>query len=266
MVLFVSLLTAGTFSYTGLVAGNQFVLLFIAILMYGLSQIGIGLAISTLFSDPRMAMQLGFFFLTVPMVIFILCMDFNATTPEGHFPNYMYAFFWLPQFPLAVAASNMKGANLEPKQVYLNDGAAWAFLVLDVVIWLGLFLWMDQVIPDTYGIAKHPCFCLKKKTIQVYSRDHGSFASNDAAIKIKKLTKKFGQFVAVDNLNLDIKQNEIMALLGHNGAGKTTAIYMLTGLYKPDSGDATVYGSSLVEDIDGVRQSIGLCLTIRRSI
>lgn len=44
-----------------------------------------------------------------------------------------------------------------------------------------------------------------------------------------------------------------MALLGHNGAGKTTAIYMLTGLYRPDGGDATVYGSSLVDDIDGVR-------------
>ena len=44
-----------------------------------------------------------------------------------------------------------------------------------------------------------------------------------------------------------------MAILGHNGAGKTTAIYMLTGLYKPDAGDANVYGSSLVNDIDGVR-------------
>lgn len=90
-----------------------------------------------------MAMQLGFFFLTVPMVIFIMAVDFKATTAEGHFPTYMYAFFWLPQFPMAVAATNLKGAMLSPKQEYLSDVAAWSFLVIDVFIWLGLFLWLD---------------------------------------------------------------------------------------------------------------------------
>jgi len=44
------------------------------------------------------------------------------------------------------------------------------------------------------------------------------------------LTKKFGKFVAVDKLNLDVRANEVLCLLGHNGAGKTTAINMLTGM------------------------------------
>lgn len=52
------------------------------------------------------------------------------------------------------------------------------------------------------------------------------------------MTKKFGKFVAVDNLSFSIGKNEVFSLLGHNGAGKTTAIYMLTGIYKPTNGDA----------------------------
>ena len=49
-------------------------------------------------------------------------------------------------------------------------------------------------------------------------------------IEIKQLTKTFGKFKAVSDLNLTVRENEIMALLGHNGAGKTTAINMVTGV------------------------------------
>lgn len=50
-----------------------------------------------------------------------------------------------------------------------------------------------------------------------------------------------------------------MAVLGHNGAGKTTAIYMLTGMLHMTSGDATIHGMSVKKDIDAVRRNIGLC-------
>jgi ABC-type multidrug transport system ATPase subunit len=59
---------------------------------------------------------------------------------------------------------------------------------------------------------------------------------SQAAIKIRNLTKKFGNFVAVDDLNLEISANECLCLLGHNGAGKTTAINMLTGMLTSTSG------------------------------
>lgn len=49
-------------------------------------------------------------------------------------------------------------------------------------------------------------------------------------IQLKRVTMKFGNFKAVDDLTMSIKENEIFALLGHNGAGKTTCIYMLTGM------------------------------------
>lgn len=61
-------------------------------------------------------------------------------------------------------------------------------------------------------------------------------------IEIKNLVKKFGSFIAVDNLNLNIGKGEFFGFLGPNGAGKTTTIKMLTGLYKPSGGYCSVNG------------------------
>ena len=70
---------------------------------------------------------------------------------------------------------------------------------------------------------------------------------------------EFGEFRAVDEMSLSIKENEIIALLGHNGAGKTTAIYMLTGMLMPTHGDAIIHGLSIKKDTQEVRKQIGLC-------
>lgn len=78
-------------------------------------------------------------------------------------------------------------------------------------------------------------------------------------IKLKELTMQFGDLKAVDGLSLSIKKDEIIALLGHNGAGKTTAIYMLTGMLMPTKGDAVLNGNSIVKDTDAVRRQLGLC-------
>jgi len=67
------------------------------------------------------------------------------------------------------------------------------------------------------------------------------------------LTKEFGSFTAVNKLKLSIKRDEIFTILGHNGAGKTTAIYMITGMLKPSGGTALVYGYDINNDIDMVQ-------------
>lgn len=69
----------------------------------------------------------------------------------------------------------------------------------------------------------------------------------------------FPQVLAVDSLDLDIPKGQIFALLGHNGAGKSTVINMLSGLVKPTSGDAWVHGKSIVNELVDVRSSLGLC-------
>ena len=60
-------------------------------------------------------------------------------------------------------------------------------------------------------------------------------------------------------MSLSVERNEILALLGHNGAGKTTAIYLLTGMLHMTSGEATIYGKSVKTEINEVRKEIGLC-------
>src|SRR5574344_1896912 len=77
------------------------------------------------------------------------------------------------------------------------------------------------------------------------------------AIDVKNLTKKFGNFVAVDSISFDVKQGEIFGFLGANGAGKSTAMRMLCGLLKPTSGDATVAGFDIRTQSEMIKKNIG---------
>ncbi|MFH1237233.1 MAG: ATP-binding cassette domain-containing protein [Candidatus Aenigmatarchaeota archaeon] len=77
-------------------------------------------------------------------------------------------------------------------------------------------------------------------------------------IETNRMTKKYKNLTAVDNLNLQIKEGEIFGLLGPNGAGKTTTLLMLTTLKQPTSGTATVNNFDIIKQPDKVRKSIGI--------
>ena len=78
------------------------------------------------------------------------------------------------------------------------------------------------------------------------------------AIKTSALTKRYGDITAVDRLDLEIKQGELFSLLGVNGAGKTTAIKMLSRLTKPTDGNAYIDGHSITAEPDKVKRLIGV--------
>ena len=78
------------------------------------------------------------------------------------------------------------------------------------------------------------------------------------AIETVNLTKKYGDYVAVDKLNLQIEKGELFALLGVNGAGKTTAIKMLSCLTSPTDGDAFVHGNSITTNYANVKKIISV--------
>jgi ABC-2 type transport system ATP-binding protein len=77
------------------------------------------------------------------------------------------------------------------------------------------------------------------------------------AIEVRQLRRRFGAFVAVDNLTFDVRQGEIFGFLGSNGAGKSTTIRMLCGLLRPTSGTASVGGIDVGTNPEGVKQRIG---------
>ena len=76
-------------------------------------------------------------------------------------------------------------------------------------------------------------------------------------IELKKITKKYGAFQAVDNLNLTVAQGEIFGFLGPNGAGKTTTIKMITGVLEPSSGTVTIGGIDMLKQPEAAKRKIG---------
>lgn len=74
----------------------------------------------------------------------------------------------------------------------------------------------------------------------------------------ENLVKKFGNFIAVDNVNLSIKKGEIYGFLGPNGAGKTTTIRMLTGSLNPSEGQITILGKDLQKNEISIKSKIGV--------
>ena len=76
-------------------------------------------------------------------------------------------------------------------------------------------------------------------------------------IEARNLIKKFDDFIAVDNVSLEIKKGEIFGLLGANGAGKTTTIKMLRGILQPTSGFATIAGYDLYKEAELIKRKIG---------
>jgi ABC-2 type transport system ATP-binding protein len=80
---------------------------------------------------------------------------------------------------------------------------------------------------------------------------------NDYAVEVVDLTKKFGDFTAVDGVTFHIRNGEIFGFLGPNGAGKTTTIRMLLGLLRPTAGRASVLGYDIVRQPEEIRKRIG---------
>lgn len=81
--------------------------------------------------------------------------------------------------------------------------------------------------------------------------------SDDLAIEVKNLTKKFGSFTAVDRISFDVRKGEIYGFLGANGAGKTTAMRMLCGLSYPTSGSGIVAGYDIITEGEKIKHRIG---------
>lgn len=86
---------------------------------------------------------------------------------------------------------------------------------------------------------------------------HAQRRANNHAVQVVELTKKFGDFTAVDGVSFAIRRGVIFGFLGPNGAGKTTTIRMLLGLLKPTSGEATVLGFDIVKQTAEVKKRIG---------
>lgn len=181
---------------------------------------------------------------------------------------------------------------------YNFDTALW-MLFADFVLFSVLGLYMDKVIPSSFGQRLSPCFlCMpsyyrccrrERNRHRVNDEDEGEIEEGDFDdaferdqmepenyesppavcrrleaqgdfLRVDNLQKTFsGGFRAVKGVNMKMFDSQIFALLGHNGAGKTTVISMLTGLIEKSQGGAKCYDVDLFEEMDEVREFMGLC-------
>lgn len=81
--------------------------------------------------------------------------------------------------------------------------------------------------------------------------------NREIVIKTDKLTKKFGDFIATNEITFEVFKGEIFGFLGANGAGKTTAMKMLIGISNPSSGNATIAGFDVYKQTEKIKRSIG---------
>lgn len=140
----------------------------------------------------------------------------------------------------------------------LDVNVAWYCLIAATPFYLLVYMYLDGIIPNAFGIRENLCFCFKRTKKARFDADYQDEEAaimnpNPVTIKMQALTKKFGKFTACDKLSFSVHENEILCLLGHNGAGKTTCINMLTGMLEPSSGDARILGHSLCSELNTVR-------------
>jgi ABC-2 type transport system ATP-binding protein len=79
-----------------------------------------------------------------------------------------------------------------------------------------------------------------------------------SAIEVSHLTKKFGTFIALDDISFSVSEGETFGFLGPNGAGKTTTIRILTGISSPSGGTATIFGKDIIRETIAARKQIGI--------
>jgi ABC-type multidrug transport system ATPase subunit len=121
---------------------------------------------------------------------------------------------------------------------------------------------MEEPLAETWGSAT-PQGASAEQTDndQIECWEAPASTASNPAVKIKKLTKIFkGGKQALGGVTLELYEGTIVGLLGHNGAGKSTTMSILTGLFPPTSGDVLVHGLSVRKDSIGVRRQLGVCL------
>eukprot|EP00808_Paulinella_micropora_P015761 g60953.t1 len=230
-----------------------------------------------------------------PQTMPTVSIAFISLIPNVAFSQGMRAVIQYEKF-----ASPCTFENWDTLTPFWSAAYSFMMLVIDIFFWIFVGLYLDSIIQKDFGVAL-PWYwpvwpdywrrrCGRSETAAAKTKssfpDEADYtivyegATKPAiveqltpeqhakrAVKIRKLRKIFHEgsadleVKALKGLDLDLIEGEILVLLGHNGAGKSTTISMLTGLYPPSmGGDATVYGKSITYDMTEIRKRyLGVC-------
>ena len=128
------------------------------------------------------------------------------------------------------------------KVPFLRTGfrmVVFSIVIMIVVLFFRRGLMGDRELP---GCGAEPAGALLRK------REEGGGEMSDNILRLENITMQFGGVVAVNNMNLEVNEGEIVSLIGPNGAGKTTAFNVITGVYQPTNGAVWYQGEKIVEN------------------
>eukprot|EP00659_Diplonema_papillatum_P020657 gene20657-31831_t len=282
-------MSVSALAVAGLIAGTwlsntAFTVVFFLFWFFCMSVAAFSILISVFFSKASTAVILApMLFLLVSIPGFVL--DKDSTSAGSKSLASLSSSFAFAEGVYMVCQASGAGSPMTWSRAGRGDysfNSVLFFLVFDTCLYLLLAAYFDAVIPGEWG-ASRPFYFLcdpryycggRKASYHVLDglRVHDTSkreAVTDPSLQakeritLKQIRKEFpagGRVnVANDDVTLSLYEGQICALLGHNGAGKTTLINMLTGMLPLTSGDAVVYGNSIVSEMAKVRRSIGLC-------
>ena len=240
----------------------------------------------------------AFFILTflaapiITVVVYALLTDEEYDDYRTGFGFLVSVQFYKAFGDLSTASSGETAEGFEWSDRTKNDDtwnleACLHYLTYCTLVY-GSFAWyLEQVLPSNYhGRAMVPWFFLRPTYWFGSSSDSVSeteLGNLPSAIEIEGMTKRFllmprlkcentsfcccccmtferlKRFTAVSDLSMKVENNSLLALLGHNGAGKSTTFNILTGNFPPTRGDATIFGHSVKTGMDSIRAIMGVC-------
>ncbi|XP_068100526.1 phospholipid-transporting ATPase ABCA3 [Hyperolius riggenbachi] len=268
-------------------------LVFAYLMSFAISTIAFSFMISSFFSRANMAAAAGgflYFFSYIPY--FFISMWYVMLTHSEKVVSCMISSVGMAMGAQLIGMFEGKGTGAQWSNlmtpVSVDDnftlGQVMGMLLLDSVLYFIIGWYVESVMPGDYGVPQPWYFCFlpsywcgTARNAEIIEKEddedpekalRGEYLEEEPSdlipgIRIKHLTKAFRvsgkRRMAVRDLTLNMYEGQITVLLGHNGAGKSTTLSMLTGLLPPSSGECYIGGFEISRDTALIRRNLGLC-------
>ncbi|KAF1336800.1 Abc transporter a family member 1, partial [Globisporangium splendens] len=295
-ITFVGAILQALAGLVGVFSNSSVVLVFLFFFLFGTSVLAFGFLVSTVFSNARTGSFVGMILFFLMYFVTAAIKQDTAESSKVMVSVLSPVALSLGVTVMSNLESTGQGVSFGNMNVvnenYRFSTTLLAFL-FDTVLYTLIGLYFEKVIPKEWGTTLKwyfpvsPSYWRSKRkgvvaqkpstdytllddvvldvnpNFEPVNNDLREQERNGSALSVQRLRKVFpvpgGEKIAVKGLNLVMYKDQITCLLGHNGAGKTTLISMLTGMTAPSGGDATFRGMSLNDDMDEIRESLGIC-------
>eukprot|EP01083_Nonionella_stella_P139348 424928_1 len=264
---------------------NNFII-FLYFFVFELTVFAYAYLISSLFSNAIQAATFGgVCFMLLDFISFALPPIPAASTMMGVCASSPVCFGLgaLNIINLEATHDGIQWSNIHTNMRNLSISNCFWMMMLDFVMYLAAGFYLEKVLPGKHGVSAKWWFPFDPKSYGFQRKLQAVMSSGEKPavnaskfeevsdhvrqnllVSVNGLRRTFkqsggGEFVAVNNIYLDMYKGQILSLLGHNGAGKTTTLNMLCGMLKPTAGDAVLSGLSISRHLKSVRRLLGVC-------